>query len=99
MHCPLLKIIKMKHQWKLASISIVIWLAACSIKNTGTTKIKTVAGPLCLDTSASCAYLAKGYGDDILLSWVKALNDSESVICYAISKNGGKSFDTPVEIT
>lgn len=43
-------------------------------------------------------YLTKDHKGNIVLSWVRMVNDSVSTFCYAVSKNGGKSFETPQEI-
>jgi hypothetical protein len=39
-----------------------------------------------------CPYLTKDNKGNVVLSWVRTINDSASVFCYAVSKDGGKSF-------
>ena len=47
-----------------------------------------------IDTSAgSCPYLAKDENGNIVLSWIKKIDSSTSVYCYAVSKDEGKTFE------
>lgn len=39
-----------------------------------------------------CPYLTKDAKGNVVLSWVRNINDSASVFCYAVSKDGGQSF-------
>lgn len=53
---------------------------------------------LLIDTlPGSCPYLTKDSKGNILLSWVRTINDSSHIFCYATSADG-KSFSTPVSI-
>ena len=44
-------------------------------------------------------YLTKDTKGNLVLSWVQMSNDSSSVFCYAVSKDGGHSFGRPTIIT
>lgn len=44
----------------------------------------------------SCPYLAKDSKGNVIISWIKKIDDSTSAFCYAISNNGGVSFSGPV---
>lgn len=46
----------------------------------------------------TCPNLTKDHKGNIVLSWVRNLDDSFSVLCYAVSGDGGKSFTKPVVI-
>jgi uncharacterized protein YbaR (Trm112 family) len=52
-----------------------------------------------IDTSGgSCPYLAKDKNGNIVLSWIKKIDSSTSVYCYAISKDKGKTFEKTIQI-
>ena len=46
----------------------------------------------------NCPYLTKDSKGNIVISWAKAINDSASVFCYAISADDGKSFGKAIAI-
>jgi len=59
----------------------------------------TVSGETTVDTSpGSCPYLTKDNKDNIVLSWIKKAGTASSIFCYAVSKDGGKTFGRPIEI-
>ena len=41
----------------------------------------------------------KDNNNNLVLSWIREIDSSHSVFCYAISTDQGKSFSAPVEIT
>jgi hypothetical protein len=45
----------------------------------------------------ACPYLTKDTKGNTVLSWVRSINDSDAVFCYAVSKDG-RSFESPVAI-
>src|SRR3954454_1256526 len=45
-----------------------------------------------------CPYLTKDNKGNAVLSWVRMMNDSSAVFCYAVSADGGKSFGNTVTI-
>jgi uncharacterized protein YbaR (Trm112 family) len=52
-----------------------------------------------VDTSeASCPYLTKDNKGNLVLSWIRKIDTSTSVYCYAISKDGGKTFGKTIVI-
>ena len=58
---------------------------------------KTVA----TDTTSktSCPYLTTDNKGNTVMSWVKELNDSVAIMCYAISEDKGNAFAKPIEIS
>lgn len=49
-----------------------------------------------IDTSeASCPYLTKDNNGNLVLSWIRKIDSSNSVFCYAVSKDDGKTFGKP----
>ncbi len=52
-----------------------------------------------IDTSeGSCPYITKDNKGHIVLSWIKKIDSSTSVFCYAVSKDEGKTFDRTIQI-
>jgi hypothetical protein len=49
-------------------------------------------------SEGSCPYLTKDSKGNIVLSWIKKADSSTSVYCYAVSKDGGKTFAKAIEI-
>lgn len=43
-------------------------------------------------------HLTKDNKGNIVLSWVRDLNDSSAIFCYAVSKDGGNTFGKPISI-
>jgi hypothetical protein len=53
----------------------------------------TASNAVQIDTSeASCPYLTKDNKGSLVLSWIRKVDSSTSVYCYAISKDDGKTF-------
>jgi hypothetical protein len=52
------------------------------------------------DTNAktSCPFLTTDNKENIVLSWVKEINDTDAVVCYAVSTDKGKTFGQSIEI-
>ena len=46
----------------------------------------------------TCPYLTKDNKGNTVLSWVRDLNDSSSIFCYAVSADGGQTFGKPIII-
>ena len=77
-------------------LASIIVLASCSTNN-GELNITTTE-PVLIDTiPGSCPYLTKDSKGNVLLSWVRSINDSSSIFCYAVSTDG-KTFSSPVSI-
>ena len=52
-----------------------------------------------IDTSnASCPNVTKDHKGRFVISYIRSLNDSTHQLCYAISTDEGKTFNTPVSI-
>lgn len=49
-------------------------------------------------SEGSCPYLTKDNQGNIVLSWIKKIDSSRSVYCYAVSKDEGKTFSKAIEI-
>lgn len=62
-------------------------------------KLTIAAGPVMQVDSfpGFCPYLTKDTKGHAVLSWVRSVNDSDAVFCYAISKDG-RSFDSLITI-
>ena len=77
-------------------IPTVLLAASCSQKESTLTPsasnlIDTVPG--------SCPNLTQDSKGNIVLSWVRKVNDTTEVFCYATSTDGGNTFGDPVVIT
>lgn len=79
----------------ILTISIVAFTAC----KTGNSELQlTTTEPVLIDTiPGSCPYLTKDSKGNVLLSWVRSINDSSSIFCYAVSTDG-KTFSSPVSI-
>lgn len=79
----------------ILTISIVAF-TACKTSNSELQL--TASEPVLIDTiPGSCPYLTKDSKGNVLLSWVRSINDSSSIFCYAVSTDG-KTFSAPVSI-
>jgi hypothetical protein len=45
-----------------------------------------------------CPYLAKDNKDNVVISWVRAKNDTSNIFCYSVSNDEGKTFNAAIEI-
>ncbi|MFY7840463.1 MAG: sialidase family protein [Lacibacter sp.] len=79
--------------------SLTIMIVAFTACNNGHSKLNlTISEPVLIDTiPGSCPYLTKDSKGNVLLSWVRSINDSTSIFCYATSTDG-KTFTAPVSI-
>lgn len=72
------------------------WTACSGTSGSG---VPAASAPGFIDSlPGSCPNLARGKNDQLLLSWIRELNDSTAVFCYATSTDGGLSFGRPVVI-
>ncbi|MGN6166479.1 MAG: hypothetical protein ACTHOF_18255 [Flavisolibacter sp.] len=77
----------------LAIITSFTSLLFLSCKNDNNSSFIKAAQAVQLDSlPGQCPYLTKDAKGNVVLSWVRTTNDSSSVFCYAVSKDGGKSF-------
>ena len=85
----------MKHV-TIALASVLFLLAACN--NNKASQIQANEAMQLDSLPGQCPYLTKDTKGNMVLSWVRMVNDSSSVFCYAVSKDEGKSFEAPIEI-
>ena len=93
----LLTSLKRNNQMKyiLTIISLSIFVVAC---NHQPKTLTAASAPVQIDNNpGECPYLTKDNKGNTVLSWVRMINDSTSVFCYATSTDG-KSFSSPVLI-
>jgi hypothetical protein len=70
--------------------------SSCIKKETEVTQ-ENNENEIVLDSFASsCPYLTDDGKGNIVISWVREMNDSIRVMCYAVSMDGGNTFGTPV---
>lgn len=60
--------------------------------------INTSDARLADSSEASCPWLTKDNHGNIVLSWIRKIDSSTSVYCYAVSKNEGKTFGKAIVI-
>src|SRR5690242_408797 len=59
----------------------------------------TASNAVLADSSeASCPWLIKDNHGNMVLSWIRKIDSSTSVYCYAVSKDQGKSFGKAIVI-
>jgi hypothetical protein len=78
---------------------VILLLITHCLSCTNTSKPVIKAGPsVQIDTMpGQCPYLTKDDKGNMVISWVRMVNDSTSAFCYAISKDG-KAFEAPIII-
>jgi hypothetical protein len=78
----------------LISVVIPIFVSTCNTKQT-----ITASQEIIIDTAiGSCPYLTKDTRNNIVLSWIKHSDTIKSVFCYAVSYDGGETFNKAIEI-
>jgi len=86
----------------IASFGIAALLTSCGHRQKAGPGETTKAIPslaLAIDNGASsCPYFTSDKQGNIFLSWARNLNDSLSVMCFAVSTNKGRTFGQPFEI-
>jgi hypothetical protein len=85
----------MKH-FTIALASILFLMTACN--NNKAAQIQADEAMHLDSLPGQCPYLTKDTKGNVVLSWVRMLNDSSSVFCYAVSKDGGKRFEETIVI-
>src|ERR1044071_7389723 len=80
----------------------LLMLAACTEKkdaadNTGIQKLQDAR--MVDSFSSSCPYLTQDNQGNVVLSWVRSFNDSQAVMCFAVSADNGVLFGMPVVVT
>ena len=87
----------MKFSLTLTIFSLAVLIHSCNMhdKQPGLITSKETM----VDTAVgSCPFLTKDVQGNIVLSWVKQLDSSTSIYCYAVSKDEGKTFGKSNEI-
>jgi hypothetical protein len=86
---------------KALSITTILFfsLLITSCNNSNQPNSPRVAASQFIDNlPGSCPNLTKDQYGNTVLSWVRETSDSTAIFCYAISTDGGKSFNAPVLI-
>jgi hypothetical protein len=81
-------------------IIFIISTITISSCQTGNNKMSGNAGNFLQVDSlpGECPYLAKDNNGNIIMSWIRSLNDSTHIFCYAVSKDQGKTFSPGIEV-
>ena len=79
---------------------LIFWsLLMCScMSSTKPVEVQASAAAIVDAIPGTCPYLTKDNNGNVVLSWVRTFNDTSAVFCYAVSKDGGKTFPAPVVI-
>jgi hypothetical protein len=90
---------KMNQLKNLIGCMLILLVASCSQSGKNKKPFDVLAGPVLIDTfESSCSHIAKDENGNVVLSWVRCMNDSEAVVCYVVSNDGGKTFAAAKEI-
>ena len=81
----------------LSLFFVLLLLQACSDDQPAQT-ISTTQPARVDSLQGACPYLTKDNSGNMVLSWVRTINDSSAVFCYAVSSNGSQSFGAPIII-
>jgi len=87
----------MKKTIFLLLVSAVFLLLACNNSQKQIT-INASNAVLADSSEASCPWLTKDNNGNLVLSWIRKIDSSTSVFCYAISKDQGKTFGKSIVI-
>lgn len=87
----------MKKNTVLLLLSIAFIFEACNNSQNEIT-INASNANLVDSSEASCPWLTKDNHGDMVLSWIRKIDSSTSVFCYAVSKDEGKTFGKAVVI-
>lgn len=80
-------------------IIAILTVLLFSCKSESKHEIISASTETTIDTSsASCPYLTKDSKNNIVLSWIKQIDTSTSIFCYAISEDHGKTFGKTIEV-
>lgn len=78
-------------------IACTLLLAGCFSRPEGF-RVEPAAATQIDSLPGLCPYLTKDSKGGVVLSWVRSLDDSSFVLCYARSADGGKTFGAPVVV-
>lgn len=86
----------MKHLFLLTSIISNLFIYSCRQKQEVNISVLPATS---IDTAqSSCPFVTKDDKNNIAISWVRTKDPTTSIVCYAISNDGGKTFGSAVEI-
>lgn len=74
-----------------------LFLVACNV-HSKEVKLHSENVALIDTLPGSCPFLTKDVNGNVVLSWVRSINDTSAVVCYAVSEDGGKTFGVPTII-
>lgn len=86
----------MKDLYFITLVASATFLFSCKQKQD--VSIVALQPKLIENAEASCPFITKDNRDNIVLSWVRKIDTSNSVLCYAISTDNGKTFGKAIEI-
>lgn len=87
----------MKRASLLILLGTAIFTYSCNTKDPK--RVITASKETTIDTaSGSCPYLTKDNKNNIVLSWIKQVDTTTAIFCYAISLDEGKTFSKAIEI-
>ena len=86
-------------KYLLMATALVCFISSCK-NNTEEKHAPASAKSILADShfATSCPFLTKDLKNNIVLSFIKEINDSVAVMHYAVSKDKGISFGAPIEI-
>ncbi len=85
--------------YKIILLSILVVAILIGGKNKTGNSVIQVEKEIQLDAQPGvCPFLTKDRIGNAVISWARALNDSTSIFCYAVSTDNGRSFGQPIEV-
>ncbi|MEO6948348.1 MAG: sialidase family protein [Ginsengibacter sp.] len=89
----------MKNKKLILILLASFFIQSCLSTGSKEITVTTVTNETKIDsTEGSCNYLTKDNKGNVVLSWVKKIDSSHSVFCYAVSKDSGKSFGKVISV-
>ncbi|HLP43042.1 MAG TPA: sialidase family protein [Fibrobacteria bacterium] len=83
----------------LATLCLGLMVLACNKLSPSGREENAGIAPRDVDTlPSSCPFLTEDPKGNIVLSYVREVNDSVFMMCYVVSEDKGKSFGNPIEI-
>ena len=82
---------------KKNTLLFILAVVACSCREPRVSTEKLIAGSF--DSLSSCPFITTDHEGNPVISYVRDLNDSVSVMCYRTSYDNGESFSQPVDIS
>jgi hypothetical protein len=76
---------------------ITVLMYSCSTKN-NIPSINLSQEKYIDSAQSSCPYLTKDNNNNVVLSWIREIDSDKSIVCYAVSKDEGKTFANAIQI-